>query len=245
MATARNADRLLEVENLDVSYGPIQVVWDITLSVRRGEVVSLIGPNGAGKTTTLRALAGILPTRKGKISFDAHDITPDPPHRRVGHHLNLVPEGRQLWPRMTVEENLLMGAFSPNLRPKSHQNLERIYSLFPRLKERHKQLCGTLSGGEQQMCAIGRGLMAEPILLMLDEPTQGLAPIMVDQVFELICRIAKDGVTILLAAQNANYALQISNHTYVMEWGKVLLEGPSETLRESDHVRRAYLGETD
>jgi branched-chain amino acid transport system ATP-binding protein len=245
MANTRNPDRLLEVENLDVAYGPIQVVWDITLSVRRGEVVSLIGPNGAGKTTTLRALAGILPTRKGKINFDGRDIGPDPPHRRVGQHLNLVPEGRQLWPRMTVEENLLMGAFSRNLRPKSNQNLERIYDLFPRLKERHKQLCGTLSGGEQQMCAIGRGLMAEPILLMLDEPSQGLAPIMVDQVFELICRIAKEGVTILLAAQNASYALQISNHTYVMEWGKMLLEGPSETLRESDHVRRAYLGATD
>jgi len=245
MVNTRNPDRLLEVENLDVAYGPIQVVWDITLSVRRGEVVSLIGPNGAGKTTTLRALAGILPARKGKINFDGRDVAPDPPHRRVGHHLNLVPEGRQLWPRMTVEENLLMGAFSRKLRPKSNQNLERIYDLFPRLKERHKQLCGTLSGGEQQMCAIGRGLMAEPILLMLDEPSQGLAPIMVDQVFELICTIAQEGVTILLAAQNASYALQISNHTYVMEWGKMLLEGPSETLRESDHVRRAYLGATD
>jgi branched-chain amino acid transport system ATP-binding protein len=245
MANTRNPDRLLEVENLDVAYGPIQVVWDITLNVRRGEVVSLIGPNGAGKTTTLRALAGILPARKGKINFDGRDVAPDPPHRRVGHHLNLVPEGRQLWPRMTVEENLLMGAFSRKVRPKSNQNLERIYDLFPRLKERHKQLCGTLSGGEQQMCAIGRGLMAEPILLMLDEPSQGLAPIMVDQVFELICRIAQEGVTILLAAQNASYALQISNHTYVMEWGKMLLEGPSETLRESDHVRRAYLGATD
>lgn len=245
MANTRNSDRLLEVENLDVAYGPIQVVWDITLNVRRGEVVSLIGPNGAGKTTTLRALAGILPARKGKINFDGRDVAPDPPHRRVGHHLNLVPEGRQLWPRMTVEENLLMGAFSRKVRPKSNQNLERIYDLFPRLKERHKQLCGTLSGGEQQMCAIGRGLMAEPILLMLDEPSQGLAPIMVDQVFELICRIAQEGVTILLAAQNASYALQISNHTYVMEWGKMLLEGPSETLRESDHVRRAYLGATD
>jgi len=242
MANARNPDALLEVENLDVAYGPIQVVWDITLSVRRGEVVSLIGPNGAGKTTTLRALAGILPTPKGKINFNGRDIGPDPPHRRVGRHLNLVPEGRQLWPRMTVEENLLMGAFSRNLRPKSYENLERIYGLFPRLKERRKQLCGTLSGGEQQMCAIGRGLMAEPILLMLDEPSQGLAPIMVDQVFDLICRIAKEGVTILLAARNASYALQISNHTYVMEWGKMLLEGPSETLRESDHVRRAYLG---
>ncbi len=245
MANVRNPDQLLEVENLDVAYGPIQVVWDITLSVRCGEVVSLIGPNGAGKTTTLRALAGILPARKGKITFGGRDITSYRPYQRVRHHLCLVPEGRLLWPRMTVEENLLMGAFSRNLRPKAHQNLERIYGLFPRLKERHKQLCGTLSGGEQQMCAIGRGLMAEPILLMLDEPSLGLAPIMVDQVFELIARIAGEGVTILLAAQNASYALQISNHTYVMEWGKLPLEGPSETLRESDHVRRAYLGATD
>jgi branched-chain amino acid transport system ATP-binding protein len=245
MANVRNPDQLLEVGSLDIAYGPIQVVWDITLSVRRGEVVALIGPNGAGKTTTLKALAGILPARKGKITFDGHDITSERPYQRVRHHLGLVPEGRLLWPRMTVEENLLMGAFSRNLRPKAHQNLERIYGLFPRLKERHKQLAGTLSGGEQQMCAIGRGLMAEPILLMLDEPSLGLAPIMVDQVFELIARIAGEGVTILLAAQNASYALQISNHTYVMEWGKLMLEGPSETLRESDHVRRAYLGATD
>ncbi len=245
MANVRNPDRLLEVENLDVAYGPIQVVWDVTLSVCRGEVVSLIGPNGAGKTTTLRALAGILPTRKGKINFAGHELSSDPPHRRVRRHLSLVPEGRLLWPRMTVEENLLMGAFSRNVRPRAPRNLERIYGLFPRLKERHKQLCGTLSGGEQQMCAIGRGLMAEPMLLMLDEPSLGLAPIMVDQVFELISRIAGEGVTILLAAQNASYALQISNHTYVMEWGRLLLEGPSETLRETDHVRRAYLGAAD
>lgn len=244
MESARNLDRLLEVENLDVAYGPIQVVWDVTLSVRRGEVVSLIGPNGAGKTTTLKAVAGILPARKGKISFEGQDLTSDPPHRRVRHHLSLIPEGRQLWSRMTVEENLLMGAFSRNLRPKAHQNLERIYELFPRLRERHKQLCGTLSGGEQQMCAIGRGLMAEPLLLLLDEPSLGLAPIMVDQVFELICKIAGEGVTILLAAQNASYALQISQYTYVMEWGRVLIEGASETLRQSDHVRRAYLGAT-
>jgi branched-chain amino acid transport system ATP-binding protein len=244
MANDRKPDRLLEVESLDVGYGAIQVVWDVALSVRRGEVVSLIGPNGAGKTTTLKALSGILPTRKGKINFNGYDLTSDPPHRRVRHHLSLVPEGRQLWPRMTVEENLLMGAFPPPLRPRAMQNLEHIYELFPRLKERHKQLCGTLSGGEQQMCAIGRGLMAEPLLLMLDEPSLGLAPIMVDQVFELICKIASEGVTILLAAQNASYALQISNYTYVMEWGRVLIEGPSEVLRETDHVRRAYLGAT-
>jgi branched-chain amino acid transport system ATP-binding protein len=242
VAVPRSEQRLLEVENLDVSYGPIQVVWGVTLSVRRGEVVSLIGPNGAGKTTTLRALAGLLPARKGKIRFETEDVTPEPPHKRVRHHLSLVPEGRLLWPRMTVEENLLMGAFPRHLREKSKQKLEEVYQLFPRLKERHKQLCGTLSGGEQQMCAIGRGVMAEPKLLMLDEPSLGLAPILVDQVFELIQRIAAEGMTILLAAQNANYALQISQYTYVMEWGKILLEGPSEELRASDHVRRAYLG---
>ena len=244
MPEPRSQDHLLEVENLDVAYGAIQVVWGLSLGVRRREVVSLIGPNGAGKTTTLKALAGLLPARKGKIRFDSQDVTSEPPHRRVRHHLSLVPEGRQLWPRMTVEENLLMGAFPPNVRPKANHNLERIYELFPRLKERYKQLCGTLSGGEQQMCAIGRGLMAEPLLLLLDEPSLGLAPIMVDQVFELISRIAGEGVTILVAAQNANYALQISHYTYVMEWGRILLEGPSEELRASDHVRKAYLGTT-
>jgi branched-chain amino acid transport system ATP-binding protein len=244
MSEPHSQDWLLEVENLDAAYGPIQVVWGVSLCIRRKGVVSLIGPNGAGKTTVLKTLAGLLPARKGKILFDGQDLTSEPAHRRVLHHLALVPEGRQLWPRMTVEENLLMGAFPKNVRPKARQNLERIYELFPRLKERNKQLCGTLSGGEQQMCAIGRGLMAEPLLLLLDEPSLGLAPIMVDQVFELISRIAAEGVTILLAAQNANYALQISHYTYVMEWGKVLLEGPSEELLASDHVRRAYLGAT-
>jgi branched-chain amino acid transport system ATP-binding protein len=242
MPGSRSQDRLLEVQNLDVAYGEIQVVWGVSLGVRRREVVSLIGPNGAGKTTTLSALSGLLPARKGKIAFEGQDVTSEPPHQRVLHHLSLVPEGRLLWPRMTVEENLLMGAFPRSIRPRARQNLERIYELFPRLKERHKQLCGTLSGGEQQMCAIGRGLMAEPLLLLLDEPSLGLAPILVDQVFELIGRIAAEGVTILLAAQNANYALQISHYTYVMEWGRILLEGPSEELLASEHVRRAYLG---
>jgi branched-chain amino acid transport system ATP-binding protein len=244
MPAPRSQDHLLEVENLDVAYGAIQVVWGISLGVRRREVVSLIGPNGAGKTTTLRALAGLLPARKGKIAFENLDLTSEPPHLRVRHHLSLVPEGRLLWPRMTVEENLLMGAFPKSIRPRAQQNLERIYELFPRLKERRKQLCGTLSGGEQQMCAIGRGLMAEPLLLLLDEPSLGLAPILVDQVFEFVHKIAEEGVTILLAAQNANYALQISRYTYVMEWGRIVLEGPSEELLASEHVRRAYLGAT-
>jgi len=245
MTEARSQERLLEVENLDVAYGAIQVVWGVNLGVRRKEVVSLIGPNGAGKTTTLRALAGLLPARKGKISFESQDVTTEPPHRRVVHHLSLVPEGRLLWPRMTVEENLMMGAFPRTIRPRARQNLERVYELFPRLKERHRQLCGTLSGGEQQMCAIGRGLMAEPLLLLLDEPSLGLAPIMVDQVFELVCQIAAEGVTILVAAQNANYALEISHYTYVMEWGRIVLEGPSKELMASEHVRRAYLGAAD
>jgi branched-chain amino acid transport system ATP-binding protein len=244
MAEPQNLERLLKVENLDVGYGATRVVWDVSLEVDRRQVVSLIGPNGAGKTTLLKALAGLLPVRKGKIIFDGKDISSEPAHERVQHHLALVPEGRQLWSRMTVEENLLMGGFSPQLRSKAHSNLERIYELFPRLKERRSQLAGTLSGGEQQMCAIGRGLMAEPLLLLLDEPSLGLAPIMVDQVFQLVQRIAKEGVTILVAAQNADYALEISQRTYVMEWGRITLEGPSEELRSSDHVRRAYLGAT-
>jgi branched-chain amino acid transport system ATP-binding protein len=244
MAEAQNPERLLVAENLDVAYGAIRVVWDLSLEVHRRQVVSIIGPNGAGKTTLLKSIAGLLPVRNGKIIFDGKDISSEPAHERVRHHLSLVPEGRQLWPRMTVEENLLLGAFPAHLRSRAHSNLGRIYDLFPRLKERRKQLSGTLSGGEQQMCAIGRGLMAEPLLLLLDEPSLGLAPILVDQVFKLIQKIASEGVTILLAAQNADYALEISHHTYVMESGRIILQGPSAELRRSDHVRRAYLGAT-
>jgi len=242
MANRQDLNRLLEVANLELAYETVQVVWGVSLRVSRGQVVSIIGPNGAGKTTTLKALAGLVPVRKGRIMFDGQDVTSEPAHLRVRHHLCLVPEGRQLWARMTVEENLLMGAFSPPLRAKAHQNLNRIYELFPQLKERSKQACGTLSGGEQQMCAIGRGFMAEPLLLILDEPSLGLAPILVEQVFQMISRIAAEGVTILLAAQNANQALQVAQYGYVMEAGRVALEGVSDELRASDHVRRAYLG---
>jgi branched-chain amino acid transport system ATP-binding protein len=242
MTPPRRHGCLLDVENVDVAYGQIQVVWGAQLGVRRGEIVSVIGPNGAGKTSTLKAIAGLIPARSGKITFDGNDVTRESAHQRVSRHLSLIPEGRQLWPRMTVEENLLMGAFPAPLRSHAHDNLHRIYEQFPRLQERRKQMAGTLSGGEQQMCAIGRGLMAEPLLLLLDEPSQGLAPILVDQVFELIRGIAAGGVTILLAAQNANYSMQISQYTYVMEWGRIVLEGPSDELRLSDHVRRAYLG---
>ena len=242
MGNRQDLNRLLEVANLELAYETVQVVWGVNLKVSRGQVVSIIGPNGAGKTTTLKALAGLIPVRKGRIIFDGQDVTSEPAHLRVRHHLCLVPEGRQLWARMTVEENLLMGAFSPPLRAKAYQNLNRIYELFPQLKERSKQACGTLSGGEQQMCAIGRGFMSEPLLLILDEPSLGLAPILVEQVFQMISRIAAEGVTILLAAQNANQALQVAQYGYVMEAGRVALEGVSDELRASDHVRRAYLG---
>ena len=245
MSENRGPGPLLQAVNLDVAYGAIQVVWGVNLKLNRGEVVSIIGANGAGKTTTLKVLAGLVPVRKGRIIFNGCDVTFQPAHQRVLHHLCLVPEGRELWPRMTVEENLLMGAFSPPLRPKARQNLDRIYQMFPRLAERRRQACGTLSGGEQQMCAIGRGLIAEPLLLLLDEPSLGLAPILVEQVFQTIRRIAAEGVSILLAAQTANDALQVSQSACVMETGRIVLEGLSKDLRASDHVRRVYLGVAD
>ena len=235
-------DELLRVENLEVAYGQIQVVWGISLAVEAGSVACLIGPNGAGKTTTLNAVIGVLPVKRGRILLQGRDVTRERPHLRVRHQIALIPEGRQLWQRMTVEENLLLGAFPDNLRRKSHHSLERVYTMFPRLKERRRQAAGTLSGGEQQMCAVGRGLMADPVLLMLDEPSLGLAPRLVDEVFERIRTIAEQGVTILLAAQNANYALGVSRYGYVMESGRIALEGPSEKLRADDHVRQAYLG---
>jgi branched-chain amino acid transport system ATP-binding protein len=233
---------LLKIENLEVAYGQIQVVWGISLAVDEGSVVCLIGPNGAGKTTILNAVIGVLPVKRGRIVFRGRDVTRERAHRRVRRQLALIPEGRQLWQRMTVEENLLLGAFPGNLRRKASSSLEQVYSMFPRLKERRHQAAGTLSGGEQQMCAVGRGMMANPVLLMLDEPSLGLAPRLVDEVFELIRTIAEQGVSILLAAQNANYALAVSRYGYVMESGRIALEGPSEKLRADDHVRQAYLG---
>jgi len=233
---------LLKVENLEIAYGQIQVVWRISLAIEAGSVACLIGPNGAGKTTTLNAIIGVLPVKGGRILLEERDVTRERAHRRVRRQIALIPEGRHLWQRMTVEENLLLGAFPSNLRRKAEGSLERVYSMFPRLKERRHQAAGTLSGGEQQMCAVGRGMMADPVLLMLDEPSLGLAPRLVDEVFELIRRIAEQGVTILLAAQNANYALAVSRYGYVMESGRIALEGPSEKLRADDHVRQAYLG---
>ena len=240
---AQPGDRqMLTVQDLEVRYGTTQVIWGISMAIATGKVTCIIGSNGAGKTTTLNAIAGVLPAKSGKILLNGDDITSLSPRDRVKRHISLVPEGRHLWPGMSVEENLLMGCFLPALRKKSHAGLERIYMLFPRLRERRRQTAGTLSGGEQQMCAIGRGLMSEPQLLMLDEPSLGLAPILVDEIFELIANIARQGMTILLVGQNVNYTLQVSHYGYVMETGKITLEGPSEMLFHNDYVRDAYLG---
>lgn len=233
---------LLKIEKLEVAYGAVQVLWGVTLSVARGQIVCLIGSNGAGKSTTLNAVAGILKVRGGSIQFKNENISNLPPRDRVKKRMTLVPEGRQLWPKMSVEDNLLMGAFPSSFRKKAHENLARVYEMFPRLNERRHQLAGTLSGGEQQMCAIGRGLMAEPELLMLDEPSLGLAPKAVDEIFGFVRRISGEGVTILLVAQNVNYALQISQYGYLMETGKITLEGPSASLLANQYVQEAYLG---
>jgi branched-chain amino acid transport system ATP-binding protein len=239
---AVSGNHLLVVENLDVRHGAVQVLWNISLSVAEHKVTCIIGSNGAGKTSTLNAIAGVLRARSGRILLGGKDITVLPGHERVKCHISLVPEGRQLWPGMSVEDNLLMGCYPQTLRAHAQTNLARIYDLFPRLKERRRQMAGTLSGGEQQMCAIGRGLMSEPKLLMLDEPSLGLAPILVDEVFELIRNIGKQGVTILLVGQNVNYTLQVSHYGYVMEVGRITLHGPSEMLANNQHVREAYLG---
>jgi branched-chain amino acid transport system ATP-binding protein len=241
-AEVNQNDKLLIAEGLEVSYGATQVLWGISFSVAKGKVTCMIGSNGAGKTTSLNTVAGMLRTKKGRLLLNGDDITSLSTRDRVRRHISLVPEGRQLWPCMSVEENLLMGCFLPQFRPKAHPGLERIYGLFPRLKERRHQMAGTLSGGEQQMCAIGRGLMSEPQLLMLDEPSLGLAPKLVDEIFEFITNIASQGVTILLVGQNVNYTLQISHYGYVMETGRITLEGPTEMLMNNEFVRRAYLG---
>jgi branched-chain amino acid transport system ATP-binding protein len=241
-ADVKQNEKLLVAEGLEVSYGATQVLWGVSFSVAKGKVTCIIGSNGAGKTTSINTVAGMLRAKKGRLLLNGVDITSLSTRDRVRRHISLVPEGRQLWPGMSVEENLLMGCFLPQFRPKSHPGLERIYGLFPRLKERRHQMAGTLSGGEQQMCAIGRGLISEPQLLMLDEPSLGLAPKLVDEIFEFITNIASQGVTILLVGQNVNYTLQISHYGYVMETGRITLEGPTEMLMNNEFVRRAYLG---
>ncbi len=239
-----SGEPLLTVEGLEVAYGDVQVVWGISFTVTRGEIVTLIGPNGAGKTTTLRALSGLLTPRAGRIRFRGDTLNGLPPHEIVRRGMIQIPEGRKLWPRMSVEENLLLGAFAPRARPTARQRLDRVYALFPRLKARRGQLAGTLSGGEQQMCAIGRGLMAEPQLLMFDEPSLGLAPLLVDELFARIADIARQGVTILLVEQKVAHTLAIADRGYVLETGRTVLSGTGRDLLENAYVQRSYLGAT-
>jgi branched-chain amino acid transport system ATP-binding protein len=234
---------LLEVKGLKVAYGGINAVKGIDLEVRKGELVTLIGANGAGKTTTLKALAGLLKPAAGSVRYDGMDVTARPAFELVRKGLALVPEGRGVFARLTVEENLAMGAYIRDDHAAIASDFERAYTLFPRLAERRKQLAGTLSGGEQQMLAIARALMCRPRLLLLDEPSMGLAPMVVQKIFETIRMIAREGVTLLLIEQNARLALQISQRGYVMESGAITLSGDAPSLLNNPEVRRAYLGE--
>lgn len=233
---------MLEVEKLGVSYGGINAVKGIDLNVAAGELVALIGANGAGKTTTLKAICGLLHHR-GKVRYNGEDVSRRPAYQLVEMGVSLVPEGRGVFGRLTIEENLQMGAYVINDRALIRQEIERIYQLFPRLKERRGQTAGTLSGGEQQMLAIGRALMSQPKLLLLDEPSMGLAPLLVDKIFEVVRQISENGVTILLVEQNARLALEVSSRGYVMESGSITLHGESARLLENPQVRQAYLGE--
>jgi branched-chain amino acid transport system ATP-binding protein len=232
---------LLEVSDIRTYYGSIEALKGVSLTVDEGEVVTLIGSNGAGKSTTLRSISGLTPASFGKVTFAGQDITRVPAHEIVSYGIALAPEGRHCFPRMTVRENLDLGAYHRK-GPEIAADLDRVFTLFPRLHEREKQKAGTMSGGEQQMLAIGRALMARPKLLMLDEPSMGIAPILVQRIYETIGEINKAGVTILLVEQNANYALEISRRGYVLETGRVVLANDSDLLRDDPEVQRAYLG---
>jgi branched-chain amino acid transport system ATP-binding protein len=234
---------LLKVRDLQVSYGGINAVKGISFEVKDGELVCLIGANGAGKTTTLKALCGLIPFQNGSAHYGKTNLQGLPPHQLIQHGIALVPEGRGVFARMGIEENLLMGAFARNDAAEIKVDLEKIYALFVLLKERRNQLAGTLSGGEQQMLAIGRAIMSRPKLLLLDEPSMGLAPIMVQKIFEVIRDISRSGVTILLVEQNARLALEISSRAYVLDSGVISLSGESRALLNNPQVRHAYLGE--
>jgi branched-chain amino acid transport system ATP-binding protein len=234
---------MLEVANLSVNYGAITALHDVSLRVDAGQIVTLIGGNGAGKTTTLRAISGLLKPKAGKIHYDGQDITGAPAHRLVGRGLAHSPEGRLVFANLTVQENLRMGAYLQRDRAVIAREEEFVFSIFPRLKERVAQLAGTLSGGEQQMLAIGRALMSSPRCLLLDEPSLGIAPLLVKAIFEQIVLLNRERkLTILLVEQNANLALEISHHAYVLETGRVILAGPAAEVRANPKVREAYLG---
>ncbi|MEW6046663.1 MAG: ABC transporter ATP-binding protein [Bacillota bacterium] len=233
---------LLEVQGIDAFYGDVQALWDVSFGVDEGELVALLGANGAGKTTTLRAVTGLLAPRRGRIRLGGRDIQGESAHRIAGSGVAHVPEGRQLFTLMTVEENLLLGSYLPRTRPNRRKNLDRVYELFPRLFERRTQDAGTLSGGEQQMLAIGRALMSEPRILLLDEPSLGLAPVLVQELFRVIQAISAAGTTVLLVEQNVHQALTVADRAYVLENGRVAMEGSGQELLANPQVQAAYLG---
>jgi branched-chain amino acid transport system ATP-binding protein len=239
---AETPEKILEVEDVHTFYGSIEALKGVSLDVGEREIVTLIGANGAGKSTTLRSINGLNHPRRGKIRFQNRDITDEAPHDVVKMGISQSPEGRRLFPRMSVLENLEMGAFQRSDRAAIRESLDRVFALFPRLAERKNQRAGTLSGGEQQMCAIGRALMAQPKLLLLDEPSMGLAPIFVEKIFEIVREINEQGTPILLVEQNALMALDTADRGYVMETGRIVLADDAKTLRENEQVRNTYLG---
>ncbi|MEO6325491.1 MAG: ABC transporter ATP-binding protein [Thermoanaerobaculia bacterium] len=233
---------MLAVSNIDVSYGDVQVLWDLSFSVGKGEIVALIGANGAGKSTTLSAVSSLLRPTRGTVMYEGAPIHTRPPHELVTLGIAHVPEARRLFPEMTVLDNLLMGAITPAAKKTRPEMLEKVFGLFPRLKERIKQQAGTMSGGEQQMAAIGRGLMSKPRLLMLDEPSLGLSPLLMGEIFRVIQAVHDEGVTVLLVEQNVFKSLGIADRAYVLENGRVVLSGTGKDLLADDHVKKAYLG---
>jgi len=233
---------MLNVSGINVFYGDLQVLWDVSFEVREKEILVLVGANGAGKSTTLKAISGLLKPRKGSIEFDGVRLDQLSPDKVIGQGVVHVPEARRLFREMSVEENLIMGSLSPQAKKKRYETMDWVYQLFPRMKERRKQATGTLSGGEQQMCAIGRGLMALPKIMMFDEPSLGLSPILVQEVFEIAKRINKEGVTVLLVEQNVRQTLAMCDRAYVLENGRVVLEGTGNNLMDNPHVKEAYLG---
>lgn len=233
---------MLKIDNLNVSYGAIDAVKGISLTVNDGEIVSLIGANGAGKTTTLHTITGLVPAKSGSITFDGHDLLNTPSNKIVTLGMAHIPEGRHVFTRMSVQENLEMGAYSLEDQSGMQKDLDRAFGLFPRLKERRHQLAGTLSGGEQQMLAMGRALMSHPTMILMDEPSMGLSPLMVKEIFSIITRLHDQGITVLLVEQNAKMALSIADRAYVLETGRITMQGDADDLLHDEKVRKAYLG---
>jgi len=233
---------MLDVTRISVAYGTIQILWDVSFKVEKGEIVSIIGPNGAGKTTLVKTIMGLLHPKDGQIRFRGENIESLPPYEIVKKGISLIPEGREIFPRMTVKENLLLGAYTVDSRKTVKESMERIYQIFPVLKKKEKKLAQTLSGGEQQMLVICRGLMSNPDLLILDEPSLGLAPILVEKMLDTVCKINEDGVTILLVEQNIRDSLEISDRGYVLEEGKIVITGRGKELLSNNHIKEVYLG---